>query len=122
MRVSIQALLALGVIMAGPAMTQAAEVSVERGAQVAITAGCHDCHTGGYLESAGKLDPALALKGTPLGWQGPWGTSYAANLRLIAKDKGSEDGFVQYAKTFQARPPMPFFNVHAMDESDLRSL
>ena len=64
----------------------------------------------------------LALKGTPLGWQGPWGTTYAANLRLIAKDKGSEDGFVQYAKTFQARPPMPFFNVHAMDESDIRSL
>ena len=122
MKSSVRALLALGLIGAAAAGANAAEVSVERGAQVAITGGCHDCHTGGYLESGGKLDPALALKGTPLGWQGPWGTSYAANLRLIAKDKGSEDGFVQYAKTFQARPPMPFFNVHAMDESDLRSL
>lgn len=28
---------------------------------------------------------------------------------------------MKYAKTFQARPPMPFFNVHAMDESDIRS-
>jgi mono/diheme cytochrome c family protein len=122
MRLSIQALLALGMMGAASAGANAAEVSAERGAQVAITGGCHDCHTAGYLESGGKLDPAAALTGTSLGWQGPWGTTYAANLRLTAKDKGSEDGFVEFLKTFQARPPMPFFNVHAMDESDLRSL
>ena len=29
---------------------------------------------------------------------------------------------MQYLKTFEARPPMPYFNVHAMDESDFRSL
>lgn len=115
---------ALALVAAGLAGTtaMAGEVSVKRGEQVSITAGCHDCHTAGYGESGGKIDPAVALKGTPLGWQGPWGTSYAANLRLVAKDKGSEDAFVQYAKTFQARPPMPFYNVHAMDESDIRSL
>ena len=100
----------------------AGDVSVARGAQVAVTAGCHDCHTNGYAESGGKVDPAAALKGTGLGWQGPWGTTYPANLRLIAKEKGSEDSFVQYAKSFEARPPMPFFNVHAMDDSDIRSL
>ena len=99
----------------------AGEVSVARGAQVAITSGCHDCHTAGYAET-GKIDPAAALKGTGLGWQGPWGTTYPANLRLIAKDKGSEDAFLHYARTFQARPPMPYMNVHAMDESDIRSL
>ena len=122
MRISIQALLALGMIGAAAPGADAAEVSVARGAQVAVTGGCHDCHTAGYLESNGTLDPAAALSGTPLGWQGPWGTTYAANLRLTAKNQGSEDAFVQYLKTFQARPPMPFFNVHAMDESDLRSL
>ena len=100
----------------------AAKVSVKRGAQVAITGGCHDCHTAGYGEQGGKIDPAAALKGTSLGWQGPWGTTYPANLRLVAKDKGSEEAFVKYAKSFQARPPMPFYNVHAMDESDIRSL
>lgn len=114
--------LAVGAVAVSGSMAVAGEVSVKRGEQVSITAGCHDCHTAGYGETGGKIDPAVALKGTPLGWQGPWGTTYAANLRLIAKDKGSEDGFVQYARTFQAKPPMPFYNVHAMDESDIRSL
>ena len=102
--------------------SEAGEVSVKRGEQVSITGGCHDCHTAGYGESGGKIDPAAALAGTGMGWQGPWGTTYPSNLRLVAKEKGSEDAFVQYAKTFQARPPMPFYNVHAMDESDIRSL
>lgn len=112
----------LAAIAAGTGLANAAEVSVKRGEQVSIIAGCHDCHTAGYGETGGKIDPAAALKGTGLGWQGPWGTTYPTNLRIIAKEKGSEDAFVQYAKTFQARPPMPFYNVHAMDENDIRSL
>ena len=122
MRVSIQGVLALGVIMAGTVVAGAAGVSVERGAQVAITGGCHDCHTVGYVEMGGKVDPSASLKGSPLGWQGPWGTTYAANLRLVAVDHGDEDGFVEYLKTFEVRPPMPFSNVHAMDESDTLAL
>ena len=99
------------------------EISVERGKQVSITHGCHDCHTAGYVESDGKLDPAAALKGSPIGWRGPWGTTYALNLRLTVAEKAkTEDEFVQFAKTFKTRPPMPWYNVHAIDESDLRSL
>lgn len=100
----------------------AGDVSVERGAQVAVTGGCHDCHTAGYNESGGKVDPAAALKGVPVGWQGPWGTTYAKNLRLVAAEHSPEDAFVKYAKSFEALPPMPYYNVHAMDESDIRSL
>ena len=122
MRISSQAMVTLAVIAAAAVPASAADVSVKRGEQVSITAGCHDCHTAGYGESGGKIDPAAALKGTQLGWQGPWGTTYPSNLRLVAKEKGSEDAFLHYAKTFQAKPPMPFYNVHAMDESDIRSL
>ncbi len=104
-----------------PVALTAGEVSVDRGAYVAITSGCHDCHTGGYNESGGKVDPATALRGVPVGWQGPWGTTYAANLRVTVKDL-TEDAFVTYARTFKTRPPMPWYNVHAMEESDLRSL
>jgi mono/diheme cytochrome c family protein len=122
MTIRFRAALALAMTAAAATHASAAEVSAERGAQVAITGGCHDCHTAGYLETGGKLDAAAALKGTSLGWRGPWGTTYPANLRLTVKEQGSEESFVQYAKTFTARPPMPYFNVHAMDESDLRSL
>lgn len=118
MRIWLTALVAVG--FAGTA--QAVEVTAKRGEQVSITGGCHDCHTVGYAETGGKIDPVAALKGTALGWQGPWGTTYPSNLRIVARDKGSEDAFLKYAKTFTARPPMPFFNMHAMDENDIRSL
>lgn len=103
------------------ALAAGGDVSVERGRQVSIVGGCHDCHTAGYNESAGQIDPATALKGIAVGWNGPWGTTYAANLRLTVRDK-SEDEFVTYARSFKTRPPMPYYNVYAMDESDLRSL
>ena len=115
-------LLASCLAMLVPAASFAAdgEISIERGAYVAITHGCHDCHTEGYVE-AGIADPAHSLKGTAIGWRGPWGTTYPANLRLTA-DERTEDEFVKYMKEFKARPPMPYFNVNATVESDLRSL
>jgi mono/diheme cytochrome c family protein len=115
--------LAVACLAAIPLATQAApgDISVERGRQVSIVGGCHDCHTAGYNESGGKIDSDKALKGTAIGWMGPWGTTYPVNILLEVKDM-SEDQFVEYARTFTARPPMPFYNVHAMDESDLRSL
>lgn len=118
--------LSVGLMVIGVALsplTAAAapgDVSVERGLQVSIFGGCNDCHTEGYNESAGKIDPAKALRGTAIGWQGPWGTTYPSNIVLKLQDM-SEDAFVEYAKSFTALPPMPFYNVHAMDESDLRS-
>jgi mono/diheme cytochrome c family protein len=120
MRLSIW--LAAACVAALPLAASAApgDVSVERGRQVSIIGGCNDCHTVGYNESGGKIDPATALKGSKVGWQGPWGTTYPANIRLKLKDM-TEDEFVTYGKSFTAKPPMPFYNVHAMDESDLRS-
>jgi mono/diheme cytochrome c family protein len=99
----------------------AGKVSVARGAQVAVIGGCNDCHTPGYNESNGKVDPAMALIGIPVGFNGPWGTSYAKNLRLVVQPM-TEDQFVQYAKSLMTLPPMPWYNVRALDEPDMRSL
>jgi len=121
MRLGLGAIAACAVLLPAAAFAASGEVSVERGRLVSITGGCNDCHTAGYNESAGKIDPAAALKGIPVGWNGPWGTTYAVNIRLVVAGK-SEDDFVQYAKTFKARPPMPYYNVNAMEESDVRSL
>ncbi len=121
MRSSIWLGAAFAAMIPAVAQAGAGDVSVDRGRQVSIVGGCHDCHTAGYNESSGQIDPSTALKGTSVGWRGPWGTTYAMNLRLTVKDK-TEDEWVEFAKTFKARPPMPYYNVHAMDESDLRSL
>ncbi|HVY50630.1 MAG TPA: c-type cytochrome [Devosia sp.] len=100
---------------------EAQDVSVANGERISIIGGCHDCHTVGYGESGGKIDPANALKGNPVGYGGPWGVNYAKNLRLTAS-KMSEDDWVKFLQTFTAGPPMPFYNVHALNEAEMRSL
>src|ERR1700754_1735181 len=72
--------------------------SVEFGKHISIVDGCHDCHTAGYAENGGQIDPDKALKGNPVGYDGPWGTNFAKNLRLVVADM-SEDNWVTFAKT-----------------------
>ena len=60
----------------GGAMT--AEDKIARGRYLAAVTGCGDCHTPGSLY--GAPDTTRLLSGSELGWQGPWGVSYARNL------------------------------------------
>lgn len=96
-------------------------VSVERGKYLVKASGCNDCHTAGYLVADGNLDEKQWLTGDSMGWRGPWGTTYAANLRLFMKDL-SEDQWVDAARHLRRRPPMPWFNLNSMAEADLRSI
>ena len=59
--------------------------TVERGRYLIATSGCNDCHTPGYSESGGTLPAHHWLVGAPLGFQGPWGTTYPTNLRLLVQ-------------------------------------
>jgi mono/diheme cytochrome c family protein len=95
--------------------------SVERGRYLARIGGCNDCHTAGYGPSQGTLPEAQWLMGNPVGYRGPWGTDYAVNLRLYMAAR-DEDEWAKTAHSFQARPPMPWFNMHYMPEADTRSL
>ena len=61
------------------------------------------------------------LVGNALGFNGPWGTTYPSNLRSLMRTM-EEDDWVQYARTLQARPPMPWFNLRIMTEDDLRAI
>lgn len=111
----------LAILAASGAM--AGEISIERGLKVSILAGCHDCHTEGYRENGGRIDPTKAMKGSSIGWQGPWGTTYPQNLRLTAAGL-SEDGFFGFygAKPQKMEPPMPWYRLSMIGEDDFRSL
>ena len=80
-------------------------------------AGCNDCHTPGYAEAGGEVPKAQWLVGNPMGFHGPWGTTFAANLRLKAAEM-DEDGWIKYTGELHTRPIMPDFAVRAMRESD----
>ena len=94
-----------------------ADDAIARGRYLVQTAGCNDCHTDGYIPSEGKVPEAQWLTGSAVGFQGPWGTSYPANLRLKL------DGYDEQQWLARARspmlPPMPWFNLAAMTDDDL---
>lgn len=94
------------------------------GQYLTIVGGCNDCHTPGWAESNGKTPPAEQLTGSPVGYRGPWGTSYAANLRTVAQ-RATEDRWVQILTTADGghgRPPMPWMNTAQMSDHDLRAV
>ena len=110
-----------GLLLTANAQAQDNIVSIAEGERISRIGGCHDCHSAGFGEAGGTIDPATALKGSPVGYQGPWGTTYAANLRLTAAAY-SEDEWVDYLKTLQTKPPMPWFNLQYFSEAEMRSL
>jgi mono/diheme cytochrome c family protein len=108
--------------LAFPAVAQKpGDAQIKRGRYLVEIAGCNDCHTPGYAPSGGKVPEAQWLLGDALGWNGPWGTTYATNLRLYMQDL-TEEQWVKKARALNARPPMPWFNVRAMTSGDLRAI
>jgi uncharacterized membrane protein len=99
---------------------EATAKQIERGRYLVRTAGCNDCHTPGYVESAGRLHESRWLVGNVLGWQGPWGTTYPANLRLLAQSLTADQWLL--AARRQTRPPMPWFALRDMTDTDLLAI
>lgn len=100
--------------------TDAENRLIERGKYLARVSGCNDCHTPGYMQSDGKVPVQQWLTGSDVGFQGPWGTTYPANLRLLVSDM-TEAEWLQRART-PMRPPMPWFNLSSMSDRDLTAL
>ena len=94
---------------------------VARGRYIVSTSGCNDCHSPGYPESGGQTPESTWLVGTPLGWNGPWGTTYPANLRQKVEGM-DEAAWLAYTASLHTRPPMPDFAVRAMSEDDRRAM
>jgi len=91
-----------------------------RGKYLVTIGGCNDCHTPGYMEKGPAVPENQWLTGVPVGFQGPWGTTYPANLRLVVKDM-TEAQWVQHARQ-ERMPPMPWFNLARMTDADLKAV
>ena len=94
---------------------------IARGEYLTRISGCNDCHTPGYAEQQGNVDKARWLTGSPLGYRGPWGTTYPINLRLKLASM-DEAQWLDYSAKLRTRPVMPDFAVRAMHADDRRAL
>jgi cytochrome c5 len=94
--------------------------AIARGRYLVQIGGCNDCHTAGYPQAEGKVPESEWLTGVPVGFKGGWGTSYPSNLRLTVAGM-TEDQWARYARAPRL-PPMPWFSVAAMSDSDLRAM
>ena len=103
------------------ALPAAADPLVKRGRYIVQTSGCNTCHTAFYAILGGNVPESEWLTGDSVGWRGPWGTTYATNLRLYMQ-QFTEDQWVSGARNFTSRPPMPWFDIQAMSDEDLRAL
>jgi mono/diheme cytochrome c family protein len=99
-------------------MSDAGSDPVKHGEYLVKITGCNDCHTPGYPEADGNIPVNDWLTGSPLGWRGPWGTTYAINLRLFMQGL-SEDQWIAYARSARSRPPMPWYILRDLTDSDL---
>lgn len=126
MKLSMHVFCAWALLAAASSAAMAADPAasagqVERGRYLIRVSGCNDCHTPNYGRQNGQVDEKLWLTGDALGWSGPWGTTYATNLRLLLAGM-SERQWLQHARSMQPRPPMPWFNVRAMSDADLKAI
>jgi len=98
-----------------------ASSDIDAGRYLVTVGGCNDCHTNGYLATGGDVPEEDWLTGSPVGWRGPWGTSYAKNLRLAVAGM-TEDDFVALVHSGGGLPPMPWVNVAALSDTDARNI
>ena len=95
---------------------------VARGRHLIRTSGCNDCHTPGFMEKGEQVPESEWLTGVALGWRGPWGTSYPANLRRQLAAWNNSDEWIKMVRGRNGLPPMPWPSLHAMTDEDLRAV
>lgn len=83
--------------------------------------GCNDCHTPGWAEHGGQAPKDRLLTGGGMNFQGPWGTTYAPNLRLYVQALTSQQ-WIANLRALKARPAMPFWTFRYLSDQDLMDM
>jgi mono/diheme cytochrome c family protein len=119
-RIAVGLLAGLGLLAGTVAMAADPADQIARGRYLVTIGGCNDCHTKDGAEKGPAVPEQQWLTGVAVGFQGPWGTSYPANLRLVINSM-TESQWLEHAR--QPRlPPMPWQNLKVMTDSDLKAI
>lgn len=102
------------------AQSPADNADIRHGRYLIQTSGCNDCHTAGYMQNDGQIPEAEWLTGDSMGWHGAWGTTYAANLRLLFQQIDEKTWLARARQPM--RPPMPSPSLRAMSDADLKAI
>jgi len=102
---------------------------VARGHYLTTVTGCNDCHTPGTFW--GAPDTTRTLSGSELGWKGPWGVTYAANLTPEPQTgigAWSESDIITAIRVGKSPdgtmllPPMPWPDYAFLTDEDAKSI
>jgi mono/diheme cytochrome c family protein len=81
--------------------------------------GCNDCHTGGQLEGQPLPPESGRLEGSTVGFMGPWGVSYAPNLRMVLASMSPAQFTALIANPGpMGKPPMPWPALQSLSQAD----
>lgn len=97
------------------------ERALRHGQYLIQISGCNNCHTAGYRLTSGRVPMNQWLTGSNLTWPGPLGNVSPTNLRDYVSQK-TESQWIAEARRMQRRPPMPWYDVNAMSDIDLRAI
>ena len=100
-----------------------ADDAIAAGRYLVNYGGCNECHTPRFVQAKGQIPEAQRLTGNPVGFQGPWGTSYAINLRIFFTRVPEARWMAVVRKPpFEVHPPMPWGNLQALSDADLHAI
>ncbi|MGA2393494.1 MAG: cytochrome C [Candidatus Lustribacter sp.] len=94
---------------------------IARGKYLVAFGACNSCHTPGWAENDGNIPVSQWLTGNTIGFRGPWGTVYPANLRMRFQQI-SESQWLFMIHTRGGHPPMQWTNLRVLTVADQRAI
>lgn len=95
--------------------------AIEHGKFLIGYGGCNDCHTPGWSEHGGQAPDAVLLTGSGMNFQGPWGTTYPPNLRLLVQSL-TQAQWIARLRALKSRPTMPWWTFRYLSDKDLADM
>ncbi|HXP93490.1 MAG TPA: cytochrome C [Candidatus Binatia bacterium] len=99
----------------------ATPAELARGKMLVVYGSCNDCHTPGWVDASGAVPVSGWLIGNSIGFLGPWGTVYPANVRLRFAQI-TEEQWLFMVRTRAGHPPMKWTDLRALSVDDQRAI